>query len=72
MGEFGEDIPDLFVCNYVYDHLDEGTSRVMDYRNVFPDRKMCNWNTIGPFPPVPVPDHARADVPDGCAEENPE
>lgn len=49
--EFGEDIPDLFVCNYVYDHLDEGTSRVMDYRNVFPDRKMCNWNTIGHFRP---------------------
>ena len=46
-----EEVPDLFICNYVYDHLDEGRSRVMDYRNVFPDREMCDWNTIGRFPP---------------------
>lgn len=43
------EIPDLFVCNYVYDHLDEGTSRVMQYRNVFPIEKMCDWNDIGRF-----------------------
>ena len=46
-----EEVPDLFVSNYVYDHLDEGRSRVMDYRNVFPDGKMCGWNTIGHFRP---------------------
>lgn len=44
-------MPDLFVCNYVYDHLDEGTCRVMDYRNVFPNEKMCTWNDIGRFKP---------------------
>ena len=49
--EFAENIPDLFICNYVYDHLDEGSSRVMDYRNVFPDEKMCTWNSIGRFKP---------------------
>lgn len=49
--EFGESIPDLFICNYVYDHLDEGTSRVMDYRNVFPEGEMCTWNSIGRFRP---------------------
>ena len=49
--EFAENIPDLFICNYVYDHLDEGSSRVMDYRNVFPDEKMCTWNSIGRFRP---------------------
>ena len=43
------EIPDLFVCNYVYDHLDEGTSRVMRYRNVFPIEKTCDWNDIGRF-----------------------
>ena len=37
--EFEEDIPDLFVCNYVYDHLDEGKTRSMDYRNVFRRRR---------------------------------
>lgn len=45
------DMPDLFVCNYVYDHLDEGTSRVMDYRNIFPEEKMCTWKDIGRFKP---------------------
>lgn len=49
--EFAENIPDLFICNYVYDHLDEGSSRVMDYRNIFPDEKMCTWNSIGRFKP---------------------
>ena len=43
--------PDLIVCNYVYDHLDEGTSRVMDYRNIFPKEKLCTWNEIGRFKP---------------------
>ncbi len=44
-------LPDLFVCNYVYDHLDEGKSRTMDYRNVFPDGDICTWDTIGRFHP---------------------
>lgn len=49
--EFEEDIPDLFVCNYVYDHLDIGKTRSMDYRNIFPDEKMCGWDSIGHFKP---------------------
>ena len=49
--DFGQKLPDLFVCNYVYDHLDEGTSRVMDYRNIFPKEKACTWNDIGRFKP---------------------
>ncbi len=46
-----KNIPDLFVCNYVYDHLDEGKTRSMDYRNIFPTEKMCGWNDIGRFRP---------------------
>lgn len=30
--------PDLVVCNYTYNHLDEGVKRTMNYRNVFPER----------------------------------
>lgn len=44
-------VPDLLVCNYVYDHLDEGTSRAVNYRNVFPAGHMCTWNEIGHFHP---------------------
>ena len=43
------EVPDLFVCNYIYDHLEEGTSRVMKYGNVFPTEEMCDWNDIGRF-----------------------
>ena len=43
--------PDLIICNYVYDHLEEGTKKSMNYRNVFPDEKMCDWNSIGHFHP---------------------
>lgn len=49
--EFEECIPDLFICNYVYDHLDDGNSKVMDYRNIFPDGEMCTWNSVGRFRP---------------------
>lgn len=47
--EYG--LPDLFVCNYVYDHLDEGTKRSMDYRNIFPVERICTWDMIGHFRP---------------------
>lgn len=46
-----ENGPDLYICNYIYDHLDEGTSRSMSYRNVFPQEKMCTWNEMGSFRP---------------------
>lgn len=49
--ESSEEVPDLFVCNYVYNHLDEGTSRSMSYRNVFPVNTVCTWNDIGHFSP---------------------
>ena len=43
------DLPDLFVCNYLYDHLDEGTRHTVRYRNVFPAEELCGWNDIGRF-----------------------
>lgn len=43
------EIPDMFVCNYIYDHLDEGTCHTIHYRNVFPTEETCDWNDIGRF-----------------------
>ena len=43
--------PDLIVCNYIYDHLEEKTTRVMKYKNIFPEEEMCSWNEIGHFLP---------------------
>lgn len=44
-------LPDLFVCNYVYDHLDEGRTRSVNYRNVFPREKLSTWNEMKFFYP---------------------
>ncbi len=45
------EIPDLFVANYIYDHLEEGSSHMVSYKNVFPVEQVCNWNEIGRFHP---------------------
>lgn len=50
-GKAYTEMPDLFVCNYLYDHLEEGVSREMNYRNVFPTEQICGWNEIGHFLP---------------------
>lgn len=43
--------PDLIICNYTYNHLDEGIERTMSYRNVFPEGKICSWEETGAFRP---------------------
>lgn len=40
---------DLFICNYIYDHLYEGKQKVMCYQNVFPAGEICTWNDLGHF-----------------------
>lgn len=47
----GKVSPDLLICNYTYNHLDKGTARTIDFRNVFPEGKVCTWNDIGHFGP---------------------
>jgi len=42
---------DLMVCNYVYEHVEDNTQRVMHYRNVFPTNKVFGWDQIGRFRP---------------------
>ncbi len=41
--------PDLFVCNYVYDHYHEKTTYTVDFKNVFPAGRMCSWDDTGHF-----------------------
>ena len=43
--------PDLVVCNYVYDHLEEGKTKAVRYGNLFPEQKICRWDEIGCFSP---------------------
>lgn len=43
--------PDLIVCNYLYDHLNEGRVKRMGYENVLVEGLIVNWNRIGKFKP---------------------
>ena len=42
---------DLMVCNYVYEHVEDNTRKVMRYTNVFPQDKVFHWNEMGRFRP---------------------
>lgn len=44
-------LPDMIVCNYVYDHLYEGKQKSMAYRNVFKEDTFLTWNETGSFYP---------------------
>ena len=40
---------DLFVCNYIYDHLYDGFKKVMSYRNIFHENIITNWEETANF-----------------------
>lgn len=42
---------DLLIANYVYEHVEDNTQKVMGYRNVFPQDKVFTWDDIGRFRP---------------------
>ncbi len=40
---------DLVITNYVYEHVEDNTRNVVDYRHVLPVDKVFTWNNIGHF-----------------------
>lgn len=40
---------DLFICNYVYEHVKDNSQVVMDYKGVFPENKLITWNETKRF-----------------------
>lgn len=42
---------DLVIANYVYEHIEDQTQRVMRYANVFPQDKIITWDQIRRFHP---------------------
>ncbi len=40
---------DMYVCNYVYVRVDDGSRRPMSYREIFPHEKICTWDDTKPF-----------------------
>lgn len=44
-------VPDLMICNYVYEHVEDNTSHTVRYTNVFPQNRLFNWTHVGHFRP---------------------
>lgn len=42
---------DMLVCNYVYEHVEDNTRKIMRYTNVFPQDQVFTWEDIGRFRP---------------------
>ena len=40
---------DLVIANYVYEHVEDDTRKVMKYTNVFPKEKVFTWEQVGRF-----------------------
>ena len=40
---------DLMICNYVYEHVEDNTQKVMRYTNVFPSNRVFGWKDTGRF-----------------------
>ena len=40
---------DLVITNYVYEHVEDNTRNVVDYRRVLPVGKVFTWGQIGHF-----------------------
>ncbi|MBQ3110485.1 MAG: glycosyltransferase [Clostridia bacterium] len=35
--------PDMIATNYVYEHVEDNSSKIMRYTNVFPEETVCTW-----------------------------
>lgn len=44
-----QDGVDMIVCNYVYNHLEEGRQKAVHYKNIFPVGRITDWNEMGRF-----------------------
>ncbi len=42
---------DLYIVNYIYNHLYENERKVMSYKNVFEPEKILSWDDLGYFKP---------------------
>lgn len=41
--------PDMYVCNYVYEHSADNSTYVMSYKNRFPQKHIFGWEETKPF-----------------------
>ena len=42
---------DLMICNYVYEHVEDGTSKAISFANALPENRVFGWSQVGRFRP---------------------
>jgi glycosyltransferase involved in cell wall biosynthesis len=42
---------DMMICNYVYEHAEDGTSKAINYKHVFPEEQIFTWKEVGHWKP---------------------
>ena len=42
-------LPDMYICNYVYEHSADNTTYTMGYKNIFPEGRPFTWDEMGRF-----------------------
>lgn len=47
----GDNLVDLVVTNYVYEHVQTGSQKVIRYRGALPTNKIIGWDEVGVFGP---------------------
>lgn len=47
----GDNLVDLVVCNYVYEHVQTGSQKIIRYRGALPTNKIVGWDEVGVFGP---------------------
>lgn len=45
----GQSPLDMMILNYVYEHVEDGTSHTVDYRETFPQNRVFSWEDCGRF-----------------------
>ena len=43
------EIVDLFISNYVYEHVEDNTQKSVGYRSVLPEGRIFTWDEMGKF-----------------------
>ncbi len=43
---------DMYVCNYVYEHVADNSTYVMNYKHNFPIERTCTWEDVKTFGPA--------------------
>lgn len=49
LDKFKDNPIDMFICNYVYEHVHNNISRPINYVNIFPENECFGWNKCNRF-----------------------